>query len=183
MLELFQYIAKSTPLLMVALVLESLSCVAMTQKYNYANDNFDMGMTPDVWFGYDENDIYEWMEKIGPNGRMSYVEIMKWDFVPYMPSYTILLGSVLAWQCEIASDWNSNVALIAPLIMIFDLVETASNYFITTHFPLRAKYIVMVSSLANQLKWITCAVGILVLVILIIQNYFLQKRKRRMKIE
>ena len=183
--KVFHTISQSPFLLTIVAAFEILSCLGMHHKCHLAN--FHALEIPDVWFGYTPNDIYDWLESIGPHGRRNYLDIMKWDFVPYMPSYMFLLGSVLCKLCESSSGGSNNAILvsswrrycipwIAPLIMAFDIVETGSNYFLTVQFPKKVEVVVILSSIANQIKWVLFGIGIVQLVALLIHRNLKPKR-------
>ncbi|KAL7525824.1 hypothetical protein ACHAXR_001178 [Thalassiosira sp. AJA248-18] len=125
---------------------------------------------PDLWFGYDSNDIYDWLKHIGPHGRKQYLSIIAWDLLPYMEAYAIFLGSLLLNECKKA-NCNCDLALIFPLVMAFDVVETLTNGYAVMQYPNRIDPIIVeISSVANMSKWVSFGVGLSLLVAIFVRN-------------
>jgi hypothetical protein len=128
---------------------------------------------PDVRFGYTGDEIFDWMNLIGVNGRELYREMVVWDLFPYMEFYTLFFGSILVRQCQ-QSKGSSFVALIFPFMMSCDIVETGINLAALDMFPMRIDDRLMkLSSIGNQVKWISCVFG----VFLILYNKISRKQK------
>lgn len=77
-----QIVADSTSLLIVAVLMEALSMYVMTSRLEKVGAD-----PPDIWFGCQEDKLFNYLEEIGPIGRLAYVNVNNWDFFPYMPSY------------------------------------------------------------------------------------------------
>ena len=177
LIKLFRHVGSSPTLLIGAGMLQIGSIMFLMNRNDHLL-SFGAGPPPDLWCGYNSEQIYEWLEKIGPKGRKQYLEMVVWDLFPYMESYTILLGSVLLKECESAKR-KSEVALVFPLAMMFDLVETLANGYATTQFPDRIDArVVEVSSIANQLKWVSFGVGLLMLSLLFFHNHIYPAKDR-----
>ncbi|GFH52413.1 hypothetical protein CTEN210_08889 [Chaetoceros tenuissimus] len=118
---------------------------------------------PDLRFGYTPDDIYTWMDMIGPKGRDLYQRMVHWDLFPYMESYTLLLATILWRQCQSSTKKNLSLLAYLPFLVMFcDVIETAINGYALVSFPSRVDDKLMyLSSMGNQLKWITFLAAIL----------------------
>ena len=130
---------------------------------------------PDLWFGYNSNEIYTWIGHIGKEGRQQYLFMIAWDLFPYMESYALLFGSLLMNECNKSSKYDKQYeqqfALVFPLIMAFDFIETSTNGYAVMQYPNEINpIIVQISSVANMSKWIGFGVGLSILVALFIRN-------------
>jgi hypothetical protein len=85
--KLFQIVADSKPLLIVAGLSEAFSVMIMLRRSGFLMDTFGGGMPPDLWFGVPEGKFYNYLEELGSGGREAYARVNSWDFFPYMPSY------------------------------------------------------------------------------------------------
>jgi len=112
---------------------------------------------PDLRFGYTPDDIYTWMDMIGPKGRDLYQRMVRWDLFPYMESYTLLLATILWKQCQTSTKKNLYLLAYVPCLAMFcDVIETAINGYALVSFPSQVDDKLMyLSSMGNQLKWIT----------------------------
>lgn len=100
------------------------------------------------------------------------MDMVAWDLFPFMEAYTISLGSFMLKESETAKR-GEKLALIFPLAMMCDLVETLLNGYATREFPNRIDdRLVQLSSIANQVKWILFASGLSILSYLFVSNYF-----------
>jgi len=77
-----QRVADSTQLLIIAILMETLSIYVMTSRLENVGAD-----PPDIWFGCSEDKLYNYLEEIVSIGRSAYINVNKWDFFPYMPSY------------------------------------------------------------------------------------------------
>ena len=118
---------------------------------------------PDLRFGYTPEDIYAWMDMIGPEGRDLYQKMVRWDLFPYMESYTVLLATILSRQCQSSNMKDlSTIAYLPFLVMFCDVIETAINGYALVSFPSRVDDKLMyLSSVGNQLKWSTFSAAII----------------------
>lgn len=155
-LQLFHSIADNKAYLTAAIILEVVAGVGMHQRLQSLKETFQVGNPPDLWFGVPSSKLSEYLEALGPDGRNAYeLGVNNWDFFPYIPAYTILLGSLLVQQCQVAK-MSTSVAWIVPWIMLCDIVESALFGYITRQYPQQVDpAVVMTASLANQLKWIS----------------------------
>lgn len=171
-IRIFKIVGNSTTNMIGAGMLQIIAILFMTQRLGHLVKTFGAGHPPDLWFGYDSDSVYSWLEKVGPNGRSCYMDMVAWDLFPYMEAYTILLGSFMLKESETAKR-GEKLALIFPLAMMCDLVETVLNGYATREFPNRIDdRLVQLSSIANQIKWILFASGLLILSYLFVFNYF-----------
>lgn len=131
-----------------------------------------VGPAPDMRFGFSAEEIYDWIEKLGVDGRETYLKMVAFDFFPYMEAYAILLGALLLQQLELAK-LSKQVALIFPAAMICDMFETFIVGYAVKNYPetmVKPVYLDTVASTANQSKWILAVTGMLLLSLLFIYN-------------
>mmetsp|Transcript_8714 Transcript_8714/g.10990 ORF Transcript_8714/g.10990 Transcript_8714/m.10990 type:complete len:186 (+) Transcript_8714:74-631(+) len=170
-INLFRKIGSSPKLLIGVLLLEIISVAFMMHKLNHVVMAFGAGAPPDFRFGYKPRDFYVWLEKIGPYGRKQYLDMVMWDLFPYMECYTLLIGSLLLKECEVANR-KIDMVMVMPFAMAFDVVETLLNGYVTLQFPHKVDdYMIVASSVANQLKWISLGSGALSLSLLFMHNH------------
>ena len=85
-----------------------------------------------------------------------------------------LLGALLICQCRSAGV-SKELSWISPTIMGFDVIESSIFGYATTTFPTRINpLIISIASIANQLKWITFAAALLLLVGLFVRSMILK---------
>lgn len=79
--------------------------------------------TPDTALGYTGQEILDWYEVIGPNGRRLYLAgAFFLDILLIIPSYVLLFGSHL-----VAKNCNVRWLFLPILTGIFDIVETSTH--------------------------------------------------------
>ena len=169
-MKVFRIVGESTTLLIGAGMLQMISIMFMMSGQSYLLRKFNAGSPPDMRFGYTSDEIYEWLEKLGPDGRKHYLDLVYWDFFPMMPTYAVLLGSLLYEEIK-HTEHRNEIAYVFPVTMLFDVVETAANGYTAYHFPDPVdSYIVDISSLANQMKWLALGSGLFALSLIFLQN-------------
>jgi hypothetical protein len=132
-------------------------------------DHGEAGPPPDIRFGYTPDELNSWFDAIGQEGCKSYKQLAMVDIFPYMESYTLFFGGLLVKVARRANV-SEKVALLAPLVMMLDVVETvipAYGCFLYPEERLSAK-LIHVASFANQLKWIVFHFGFVLLGILFV---------------
>ena len=160
-----------------AIVFWLLSQFIMIMQCQSLNDMYGGGIydtIPDAWFGCTTEEIYQYLDKLGPEGRRSYMIINALDFILYMPSYAILLWMLLLRQCHFAGISNNISLLIVVVVLLCDIIESFIFGYATRQFPnhrLDASA-VTIASIANQGKWISLLLGLVMLVVLCVQNKF-----------
>ena len=183
LLRLFRAVYRSKPCLICAVLFEIAVSLVMELCLHRPVQSHNAGTTLDLRFGYTADDVLYWLYKLGPGGREEYLRMVQWDIFPYMPAYTILLGSLLLMESErVGGQYPSELALAAPVVMVCDAVETCLNGYATKIFPQEmSKRLVLVSSVANMLKWVCFAQCLLLLAYLFVSNR-ISPRKGKEKI-
>jgi hypothetical protein len=174
LLRILNTIDSNTSLLAAAVIAEAAAIFIMNQRTQKV-ESYSAGPPPDLWFGFKELRLYKYLDSLGEDGRAAYLHMNDLDVGVYMWCYMLLFGSLLFRQCHRAG-LSQNVSLIFPFAMCMDLVETVSFRHASMQFPLHLSYhLVLLASIANQLKWIGFASGLLLLVVLFVKNTFFVK--------
>ena len=171
MKQILDAISTSKYLFTLIVALEIVSVAYMTKMIRDFDDHVSSSIIagqdtntacPDLRYGYTPDDIYTWMDMIGPKGRDLYHSIVRWDLFPYMESYTLLLATILCRQCQSWTKGKLSALVYLPFLVMFcDVIETAINGYALVSFPSRVDDKLMyLSSMGNQLKWITFASSI-----------------------
>lgn len=178
LLRLFRAVYRSKPCLIGAVLFEIVVSLIMNVMHRPV-ESYTAGTTLDLRYGYTADDVRYWLYKLGPEGREKYLRMVQWDIFPYIPAYTILLGSLLLMESEkTGGQYPCELAWAAPVIMVCDIVETSLNGYATKRFPQKiSNRLVLISSVANMLKWAYFALSILLLAYLFIFNRISPKKK------
>ena len=181
-IKMFRTISKSTNRLVGLGLFNIFTMAVITYLSNKLKSTTGVSVPPpDLWFGYDSKEIYEWINQIGVEGRKQYLFIIAWDLFPYMEAYAIFLGSLLMNECNKSNyykQYEKQLALVFPLVMAFDFIETSTNGYTVIQYPNQINPIIVhISSIANMSKWIGFGVGLSILIALFIQNQ-MHARKR-----
>ena len=164
---LLDKIANSNVLMGVAVVMQIVSFYVM-KGHLTAMDQY--GGALDLQFAYSPQDLATWIEQLGPEGCACYQRMASWDLFPYMESYALLLGALLLQQTR-AAGLTDTIAMIFPLVMILDIVETAIPAFGCRIYPVKLDSTFLdISSAANRYKWVSFGTGLLLLSILFMYN-------------
>lgn len=168
-LPVLQAVADSSALLSVVLVIELFSIQRMNGLIQ-AVTAFGAGAPPDTRFGYSVEELNEWMDALGEEGRETYMNMVAFDLFPYMEAYALLLGALLLQQLQ-QTKLDPSYALIFPVVMVCDMLETFIPAWGVKSYPEKLEPIyVEVASTANQLKWILFGAGLLLTSGLFIYN-------------
>lgn len=164
---LLDKIANSNVLMGVAMVMQIVSFYVM-KGHITAMEQF--GGAVDLQFAYSPQDLATWIEQLGPEGCARYQQMASWDLFPYMESYALLLGALLLQQTR-AARLTDTIAMIFPLVMILDIVETAIPAYGCRIYPVKLSSTFLdISSAANRYKWVSFGTGLLLLSILFMYN-------------
>ena len=174
-IKIFGAISKSTNRLVGLGLFNIFTMAVITYLSNKLESTTGVSVPPpDLWFGYESKEIYEWINQIGVEGRKQYLFIIAWDLFPYMEAYAIFLGSLLTNECSKSNyykQYEKQLALVFPLVMAFDFIETSTYGYAVIQYPNQiSPIIVHISSIANMSKWIGFGVGLSILIALFIQN-------------
>jgi hypothetical protein len=164
---LLDKIANSNVLMGVALVMEIISFYVMKGHIEAMKQ---YGGALDLQFAYSPQDLATWIEELGPEGCARYQQMASWDLFPYMESYALLLGALLLQQTR-AAGLTDTIAMIFPLVMVLDIMETAIPAFGCRIYPAKLDSTFLnISSAANRYKWVSFGTGLLLLSILFMYN-------------
>jgi hypothetical protein len=130
-------------------------------------DHREAGPPPDIRFGYTPDELNAWYGAIGQEGCKSYKQLAMVDIFPYMESYTLFFGGLLVKVARRANV-SEQIALLAPLVMMLDVVETVIPAYGCFLYPEErlSNQMIHVASFANQLKWVIFNSGLVLLVVL-----------------
>jgi len=85
-----------------------------------------------------------------------------------------LLGALLICQCR-SANVSIELSWISPTIMGFDIIESSIFGYATNSFPTHINpLLISIASIANQLKWISFALAVLMLVGLFVRSMILK---------
>lgn len=114
----------------------------------------DAGPPPDLRFGYTATELNDWYDAIGEEGCSSYKKLALMDLFPYMESYTLLFGGLLVKAARFASV-DTDIALLMPVVMLCDVIETATSLYGCVLFPEKRlpALLIQIGGAANRLKW------------------------------
>ena len=174
-------VARNTLLLTAAVVMDVLSVAIMFQKTGSLKEQYGDFDPPDLWWGCSSNELYEYLEAIGVGGRKAYQDMNRWDFFPYMESYTILLGSLLLINTKNAGNKVPNdIALLFPFVMVCDVLESGIFGYATSQYPEHriSDTLITVASIANQMKWTGFLLGLVLIVGLFVNNNLVSGKKK-----
>lgn len=176
-LPIYRAVAESSTLLFTVALLQIVCVIVMNQKTSYLMGTFGGNEPPDMWFGIRSKRLYDYLAGIGAEGRAAYLDMVQWDVVPTMPTYSTLLGSLLYRECKKAGI-TPKLSLIILLATIGDVIETLGCGYATKSFlskPLTAKQMMIVSN-GNRVKWVSLIAGGTMLAVLLLMNLVLSSQ-------
>lgn len=139
---------------------------------------FDAGPPPDLRFGYTPDELNSWYDALGPAGCQAYKAMYRVDLFPFMQAYAVVLGAMTVQACRqvgIGPYW----ALVFPLAAYFDIFETAIPAYGCEIFHTGRRLsdrTIWVAIGANQFKWITFGVGMVLLTVLWLYSLLLPNK-------
>jgi len=173
----FNTIASSWLLFLFSVLFAVASNILIYYISSPLNTFINNDIIPDLWFGFTSDKLYELYDKWGSLGRATYVKTALCDFFPFMPAYTIFLGSILTFAAKQAGYYtdkngrskNSVVVVAVLLILMFDWIETGILLVSCYTYPAYqlSSTVMRLASAANQMKWIFVAGTILSFVSLV----------------
>jgi hypothetical protein len=164
---IFDYAADRSWIMATCVAFQIMFLGLIVPKLRVLLNESEAGLPPDIRFGYTASELNVWYDAIGEEGCKSYKQLAMLDIFPYMESYTLVLGALLVKVARRASV-SEQVCLLAPLVMMLDVVETlipAYGCFLYPEERLSTE-LIQVSSLANQLKWVIFGFSLILSVVL-----------------
>ena len=165
MILLFEKISESSLLTTVLILMELVSIHVMKSRIA-AMDAY--GGAPDVWFAYQPQQLADWLANMTDEGCVAYHRMSQWDLFPYMECYTLLLGSLLLQQAR-AAGLADSIAMIFPLVMIMDIIETTLPAWGCDRRAL-GPHGLTIAAAANKYKWVLFGTGMCTLSVLFVYN-------------
>ena len=143
----------------------------------------EAGPPPDLRFGYTSSELNEWYDSIGEEGCDTYKKLALLDLFPFMESYTLLFGGLLVKAARYASV-DTDIALLVPVIMLCDVVETAIPAYGCVLYPEKRLPVILIqiAAAASRLKWtlfIVCNVALSFLFFSSVLKAAVKKRKKQ----
>ena len=168
-LLLLEMISNSNFMTTLVLFIEFYAMQEM-KALNERVNSFGAGAAPDLRMGFTSDELNQWYDAMGEEGRQAYLNMAAFDFCP-MAINPILLGTFLYSQLT-AAGFSSNSAMIMPLAMVCDLLETYIVVYGCKNYPNERlpDHYVELASVGNQLKWILYSTGLMLLSVLFIYN-------------
>lgn len=124
--------------------------------------------SPDTSFWYTDDDLFQFAELYGEDGRAAYVRA-RWTFdLVYPLVYAFFLMSTLSWLYSYATAGESPWRLtnLLPLFgMFFDYLENTAATVVMLRYPERALLAANLAPILSMLKW-AFVMGSFVLLIL-----------------
>lgn len=121
----------------------------------------------DLHFGFRPEEAYQFLEKIGPEGRALYGLIELTADMIYPILYSLLLGTllVLVWRRILPENSRRlRLGLIPLVAALFDYLENICNFMLVKRFPAASEAIAQLSSFMGMGKWVFFGSGALLLV-------------------
>ena len=137
-------------------VLVTITCVftfLVAPRLQLSLNEEEAGSPPDLRFGYTASELNSWYDAIGEEGCQAYKKLAILDLICYMPSYTLLFGGLLVKAARGASV-DTEIALLMPIVMLCDVVETSIPLYGCFISPERLPLpLISLSAACNKLKW------------------------------
>lgn len=144
----------------------------------------EAGPPPDLRYGYTSEELNAWYDAIGEDGCRNYKRLALLDLFPYMECYTLLFGGLIAKAARLAGQ-NPELALLMPVIMLCDVVETVIPAYGCFLYPSERlpTLLIHVSAAANRLKWTLFVVSNVVLSFLFFTSLLKAAVKKKEKLQ
>ena len=139
--------------------------------------------SPDTSFFYHPDELEQWAEDYGENGRQSYIR-SRWTFdLIYPIVYTAFLAFGISWisQRIISSESGFMLLNLLPIgAGLLDLLENSGTSLVMGLYPDRIFWLAYISAGFSALKWILVFASFLVYFVLWM-IYLYQKNQKRTK--
>lgn len=179
MFLLFLQMISESHFMTTVLLLLQLYVMQEMKTLNQHVNSFGAGAAPDLRMGFTSDELNQWYDAMGDEGRQAYLKMATFDFFPYMEITPILLGTFLYSQLT-AAGMSPSAAMMMPVAMVCDLMETyivvygCKNY---PNEPLPVHYVEL-ASVGNQLKWVLYSSGLMLLSALFLYNTVRPNQKK-----
>lgn len=112
--------------------------------------------SPDTSFWYSADDLFQFADAYGEEGRAAYVRA-RWTFdLVYPLVYAFFLITTLSWLYSYATSTGSRwrqVNLFPFLGMLFDYLENTATTVVMVQYPERALLAANIAALFTLIKW------------------------------
>lgn len=133
-----------------------------------AEESSNGAATPDLYFVYSKDALYQMAESYGQDGRGDYVRIrFTFDLIwPLVYGFFLLTG--ISWLFKQVlppeSIWRA-VNLIPLYAMVFDYLENISTSIVMIRYPARTAVIDTLATIFTPVKWVFVGLGFVILLI------------------
>lgn len=113
--------------------------------------------SPDSSFFYSADDLYEWAEAYGAQGRRAYVRARLTFDVVWPLVYTLFLSTALSWvmaRAFAAGTLWSRANLMPVLGMLFDFLENGASASVMTRYPQATPVVASLAGFLTLVKWL-----------------------------
>jgi len=127
------------------------------------------GRPLDLYFSYSPDQVYRYLDGLGPKGRMAYtrMELTTDLLFPVVYSLALMVALVIVARriCP-ATSWLQQLRFFPMLIVIADWGENLSLARVIHAYPDQPDALVTTASLFTSLKWVSLALAVIALVVL-----------------
>ena len=128
----------------------------------------------DLAFHYSVEQVYEWIELYGEEGRRRYmIGELTVDFV-YPIVYTALFCGLIGFFTKDGEDKYNSLAVLPTAIWLFDMLENTGIVTMLYHYPEKLHLVASVTAWITSIKWTLALVTILMTIVLGIRYVYLR---------
>jgi len=141
----------------------------------------DVG-SPDSSFFYTADQVYQFAETYGPQGRRSYIQA-RWTFdVAWPLVYTLFLATAITWLTKKAGQQNGplkSINIIPVFAMTLDFLENTATSIVMARYPLKTPVVAHLSGFFTTLKWLLIGGSFLALFVVLVMAVITKVREMR----
>lgn len=127
--------------------------------------------SPDGSFYYTVDELYQWAEAYGEEGRRAYVRArLTFDLI-WPLVYTLFLGTAISWVTDktFAADSPWQRANLVPLSgMVFDYLENGSASLVMIRYPEKTPVVDVLTGVFTAVKWVFVNGSFVLLVVAVV---------------
>jgi hypothetical protein len=129
----------------------------------------------DLAFHYSVDQVYEWIELYGEEGRRRYmIGELTVDFI-YPLVYTALFCGLIGFFTQVKDKGRySNLAALPMVIWLFDMLENTGIVTMLYRYPEKLHLVASVTAWFTSIKWTLAIVVILITLVLGIRYAYLK---------
>ena len=130
----------------------------------------DVG-SPDSSFFYTADQLFQFAERYGPQGRQAYIRA-RWTFDVVWPLvYTLFLTTAISWlikKAGVVDGFLKYLNLIPILGMTLDFMENAAASIVMARYPMATPILPYLAGFFTALKWLSIGGSFLALLIVLL---------------